>query len=243
MTTERFDDADVQEGSGFATIADGVAATLRSEILTGKLLPAQRLRFEDMRAKYRVGVGTLREALLLLSGDSLVQAFKQRGFRVAPASIADLIDIFENLKLIEIDALRRSVTAGNDEWEAQLLAAHHRMVRCEKRQAMQGSAELDREWERYHLAFHEALIAACGSPRLLRICVQLREQALRYRHLAKVPPAQHPTLTADHLPLMEAALARDVGAACAILLRHFDVTERVIVEGFAGKSISKKRAR
>jgi hypothetical protein len=42
---------------------------------------------------------------------------------------------------------------------------------------------------------------------------------------------------------MEAALARDVGAACAILLRHFDVTERVIVEGFAGKSNSKKRAR
>ena len=75
MTTERFDDADVQEGSGFATIADGVAATLRSEILTGELLPAQRLRFEDMRAKYRVGVGTLREALLLLSGDSLVQSF------------------------------------------------------------------------------------------------------------------------------------------------------------------------
>jgi DNA-binding GntR family transcriptional regulator len=108
---------------------------------------------------------------------------------------------------------------------------------------MQGGAELDREWEQYHLGFHEAAIAACGSPRLLRVCVQLREQALRYRHLAKVPPAQHPTLTADHLPLMEAALERDADAACAILLRHFEVTERVIVEGFSGRSNSKKRAR
>jgi GntR family carbon starvation induced transcriptional regulator len=228
-----------RETSG--SVVGDIADVLREAIVSGSLRPEQRLHFEDMKEKYGVGVGTLREALLVLSGDSLVQSFKQRGFRVAPASVPDLIDIFENLKLIEVDALRRAILAGDDDWEAQLLASHHRMTRVERRQAANSNESLDREWEQRHLNFHESLISACGSPRLLRSCIQLREQALRYRHLAKVPRAQHPSLTSDHLPLMEAALDRDVNQACSILVRHFEFTEKVILDGMPSKAANEQK--
>jgi len=70
-----------------------------------------------------VGAGTLREALLLLVTDALVVAQGQRGFRVAPISIADFEDITRTRVLLETEALRRSCASGGEEWEAAIVAA------------------------------------------------------------------------------------------------------------------------
>ncbi len=194
----------------------------------GRLRPGQRLRVEELKVVYGVSTSTLREALLVLTGESLVQSFHQRGFWVAPASLSDLIDIFENLGIIEVEALRRAIAAGGDDWEAGIMSTYHLLTKTEERMMKSNDADLKKKWEVLHVDFHISIFSRCGSARLIRSCVQLREQALRYRHLADVPQVQHPDLTSDHLPLMEATLDRDEKAACRILSRHFDTSKRLI---------------
>ena len=144
------------------TLVEGAYQRLRRDIIEGTHAPGDKLRVEHLKERYDVGAGTLREALLMLVTDALVVAQGQRGFRVAPISLADFEDITRTRVLLETEALRQSIAAGGEEWEAAIVAAFHRLSRAEQRLAdhEQGISE---EWEMRNRAFHEALISASAS--------------------------------------------------------------------------------
>lgn len=62
----------------------GCYLTLRNMILTGELLPGQKLKIEQLRGLLNTGASPVREALSLLTSDMLVERIDQRGFRAAP---------------------------------------------------------------------------------------------------------------------------------------------------------------
>src|ERR1700688_3905037 len=82
---------------------------LRKDIVSCELAPGQRLKFEELRTRYDVGIGSLRETLMQLEADGLVVAESNRGFCVAPVTIADLEDITELRVDIEKKALAQSM--------------------------------------------------------------------------------------------------------------------------------------
>ena len=75
------------------TLMADVYGRLRRDVLDGELKPGSRLRFEEMKAKYGVGISPLREALTRLAAEKLVILEEHKGFRVAPISAEDLCDI------------------------------------------------------------------------------------------------------------------------------------------------------
>ena len=78
--------------------------------------------------------------------------------------------------------------------------------------------------ERHH-DFHLALIAACGSPRLLALFEQFYAETLRYRRPVLAGPAGGGRdLSAEHRALMQAALDRRPDEAAALLARHYRLT-------------------
>ena len=81
--------------SGFeaATLAETTFVRLRADILGARFQPNEKMLVERLRTEYGVGATPLREALSKLSSLDLVVAEGQRGFRVAPVSIENLLDI------------------------------------------------------------------------------------------------------------------------------------------------------
>lgn len=77
--------------------------------------------------------------------DALVVAQGQRGFRVAPISLADFADITQTRVLLETEALRQAMALGDDAWEAEVLAAFHRLSRAEEKLGAYDEAR--EEWE------------------------------------------------------------------------------------------------
>src|SRR5579863_3457019 len=75
------------------TLASTALERLRADILSCRLQPGQRLRFEELRTGYDLGLSPLREALMRLASEGLVRVEDHRGFRVAPISRSDLLDI------------------------------------------------------------------------------------------------------------------------------------------------------
>ena len=75
------------------TLATDVMHRLRGDIIACTLLPGTRLRFEALRSVYHVSFSTLREGLSRLASEGLVVADGQRGFRVAPVSIKEMMDL------------------------------------------------------------------------------------------------------------------------------------------------------
>jgi DNA-binding GntR family transcriptional regulator len=209
------------------TLTDLVYSQLRGDILSGELSPGLKLRVEHLKARYNMGASPIREALSRLTGDSLVSAEGRRGFRVADVSLAELWDITELRVLLETRALRLSIEAGDDHWEAEVLASFHRLSKLDDKLSEQQPGE---EWESRHRDFHANLVAASASPWLLDFRGIMFEQSERYRRLALAQSSAERDVAGEHRSIMEAALDRDAENACALLADHVRRTAEIVAK-------------
>lgn len=201
------------------SLAQAIYFQMRRDIIFGALPPRQRLRLDDLRTHYGVSVPTLREVLNRLASEGLVVAEDQRGFAVAPISRENLTELASLRKLIELDAMAQSFATGDVAWQSEVVAAHHKLASIERR--LIAGAPADRiEWKRYDSGFHHALIMGCGSAELLAVHRLVFDKYLRYQMVYLTFRGQ---IAADeHQALLEAALARDIVRAQAVLVRHID---------------------
>ncbi|SHI29229.1 FCD domain-containing protein [Pollutimonas bauzanensis] len=201
------------------TLVEGAYNRLRRDIIEGVHRPGEKLRVEHLKDQYDVGAGTLREALLLLIADALVVAQGQRGFRVTPISLADFEDITRSRLLIECEALKQSIACGDEAWEANLVAAFHRLSIVEQKLAANDTRNTE-EWEKRNRIFHDMLIAACPSRWILRFQQVLYQQSERYRRLSMLRRPISRDVHAEHQALFQATLDRDTVRAVSILSEH-----------------------
>jgi len=220
------------------TLVEGAYQRLRRDIIEGVHPPGEKLRVEHLKDQYDVGAGTLREALLLLVTHALVVTQGQRGFRVAPISIADFEDITRTRVLLETEALRQSITLGGDDWEASVVAAFHRLSRAEEKLADHDPGTTE-EWEKRNRAFHEALISASPSRWIRHFQNILYQQSERYRRISLFRQPIERDIHAEHQALFDATLARDTTRATSILTEHIlrtlDAVKRMPTDFFTGK--------
>jgi GntR family carbon starvation induced transcriptional regulator len=210
-----------------ATFAEQAFDLLHADIVRAKLRPGEKMHVERLRATYGVGATPLREALSKLSSLDLVTAEGQRGFRVAPVSIANLLDITKTRSWIEGIALRAAMAAGDRNWEAEILAAAHRLKGCPK----SDGEGLSDDWYRENRAFHDALVSACNSPQIMVFRAQLYDLSDRYRRLSVRSGLAGRDFDAEHQSIMDAVLARDADTAVSRTEDHFIETTRVILSG------------
>lgn len=194
-------------------------ARLRRDIIFGVLAPGQRLLLDDLHGVYGASVPTLREVLNRLASEGLVTSEDQRGFAVAAISAANLVELANLRKLIEVHALELSFRRGTLEWESDVVAAHHKLSRIEQR-LIAGEPADRGEWKRYDFGFHQTLIGACGSEELLAVHRAAFDKYLRYQMIFLTFRGE--IAAREHKALLDAALTRDFAAAKAVLERHID---------------------
>lgn len=211
-----------------STRADEVYRRLRSDILNGRLEPGSRLRVEALSETYGVSSGVLREALPRLAGQGLTVLVPQQGFRVVSVSAEDLLHLTEARVAIETLVLRQSVTLGTTEWEANLVASHHHLVRTPEYEA---NGDVNEEWASAHVRFHESLLAGCPNLRLRSIGESLREAAEVYRYWSSGPGVMHHrNIEAEHKAIFDRALARDADGAAIAVQDHIEATTRLLLD-------------
>lgn len=224
------------------TLNASVLAQMRADIIACRLMPNERLRVETLRERYGMGTSPIREALMRLEAEGLVELEQNKGFRVAEVSHENLLDLMRTRIEIETIALRWSLEKGGVDWEADLLSAFHRLSRQTKIEPSKPEA-ISEAWSREHAAFHTALVAGCGAPTLLAIRARLFEQADRYVALSIMSNGPLRDDVGEHKQLMRAALSRDVDRALELNRAHITRTlDKVAASLAAGKRIAQDRA-
>ena len=107
----------------FSAAAQAPYRNIRDDIISGKLLPDEKLKIRDLRLRYNTGSSPLREALSKLTADGFVTRTENRGFRVAHADVGGYADLLNARCWIESVALRESIVRGNSSWEYGVLIA------------------------------------------------------------------------------------------------------------------------
>src|SRR5437879_269271 len=209
------------------TLSERAASLIEQDILAGHLPPGSRLGIIELVQRYEIGATPLREGLSRLMSRGLIVGIGQRGFRVAEVSHDDLADITSMRAAVEIAAVRLAIMRGDDAWEAGIVSALHQMRRHIERTAnefREGAADFDR----LHKGFHTALLAACGSKRLLAAHSDLYDQAYRYRRLMMRSFDSGKKFVRAHQLLAYRVLARDIPGSQAMLEPHLRATPNFV---------------
>lgn len=204
----------------------GVYDWLHHDLIRGHYVAGEKLAIGTLQERYEVGLSPLREALNRLAAVGLLEQSHQRGFRVPDLSRAALDDVATLRRQLEGEALEASIRRGDEDWEAELVAALHRFSR---HQDVFDTADHER-WEATHAQFHRALVAGCGSAWRLRFLDQLYDQFDRYRRAAPRGLQRRERLDDQHAQLVDHALSRDIAAARELLDAHIDLSWKVAIE-------------
>jgi DNA-binding GntR family transcriptional regulator len=211
------------------TRAELVYHAMRKDILAGRLGPGDRLRFAELCERYGASMGVLREGLSRLVEQELVVSEPQHGFRVASLSLTDLCDVTQARVAVEALVLREAIAHGDVAWEARLVAAHHTLDRTPMTDPADPGG-LNEDWTAAHAAYHAALLDGCPNARLRSMATALRDSAELYRHWSRRLGHDDPRdIPDEHRGIVEAALARDVERAVALLVGHIQHTTDILL--------------
>jgi DNA-binding GntR family transcriptional regulator len=187
------------------TVRAQAASELRDRILTGRLLPGDRLDLDQLTAEFGISRTPIREALLELSYEGLVEITPRSGMAVVGITPQDAVDNFAVLAAL-VGKAAEMATARMTPAELAELA--------ELAGAIEGSDDVVAANRR----FHRALNLAARSPRLL---TYLR-QAVRVvpgNYFELFPEAEQRSKR-EHAALLDAMTRGDAPAARAIAEAH-----------------------
>lgn len=203
---------------------------LHDAIVTGALLPGERLPIEDVAAATGMSPMPIREALRRLDGVGLVENVPHRGARVADLSVDDLKEVYDARLMLEAPAIGRAAEhfspedeALAAEWLEKLGSALSREVNAEALEA--------------HTGFHFALYRAASSRWLVRLISPLWDSAERYR-VSKVGVAVlFQTRVNEHQQLLDACREGEVEVAEVRLWNHLVRTANLIAVEMGGSRL------
>ena len=202
-----------------ATQADKATQLIFEDILRNRLQPGERLTPEALSERYSIGLSPVREALIRLSVEGLVQGGGYRGFEVPEISVDELMDIANVRAELSCLSLRESIRRGDERWEAGIIAAYHMIDRIPE--ALRANPQdYANAWEERNWAFHDALEGASGSPWLNHFISLLAVHSKRYRSRFFDYHGDALLAQQEHKALMDAVLNRDADSACRLMTEH-----------------------
>ena len=229
---------------GGRTLITRVFVDLRAQLLSGEFVPRQRLRVATLAGAHGVSLNVVREALNRLAGEGLVDVEPNCGFSVRGLSVEDLVDLVAQRVVLESIALRQCIEHSSADWQASVLAAHHRL-RKTPLTLDDGSESLNPQWLSRHDDFHKVMLEACGSPRLFQMVRQLADAAEMYHRALLPATGRDEEMEREHEALLNAILAEDADTAIDILKAHLERTRDVMVpllKDTAGAAVAPLRA-
>ncbi|MEE4540755.1 GntR family transcriptional regulator [Streptomyces sp. V4-01] len=203
-------------------LRDQVADALRAALAAGELRPGRVYSAPALAAPLGVSATPVREAMHGLAREGLVEAVRNKGFRITAVTERDLDQYTEIRALIEVPTVGRvAATAAAADLEA-LRPVALETVEAARRHDFPGYLDADRR-------FHLGLLALAGNDHLVQVVGGLRDRSCRY---GPDGPAGLSGLSgpdaagrlaasaAEHLALLDLVLAGDVRGAQDCLARH-----------------------
>lgn len=199
------------------TASAAATELIRAAIVEGRLEPGQRLREAELASELGISRTPIREALLLLQAEGLVEASPNRGSTVRAYDAGELTDMYELRALLEGHAAYRAATRITTETLDELRAS------CTRFETVVG--DVDRPG---HLAdlvsengrFHATILCASESERLAGMVHQVVVMPLVYRSYVWYSPEQARLSFQAHVQLVNALERRDPDRAGAIMREH-----------------------
>jgi DNA-binding GntR family transcriptional regulator len=195
-----------------ANTSVSVAEEIRQAIVEGRLAPGSRLKEEELARELGISRTPIREALLVLQAEGLVDSAPNRGATVRVHDAEDLDDMYRLRALLEGYAAGRAAERASDDLVNGLWSS------CERFEDVpDGDVHaLVKE----NLVFHNAILEAAGSERVARMVRTVIELPLVYKSYIWYSPEQRQISAHYHRQITRAIETRHAERAELVMKEH-----------------------
>ncbi|NKQ59403.1 GntR family transcriptional regulator [Amycolatopsis sp. K13G38] len=196
------------------SLRDQALSVIRQQVVTGDIVPGKIYSAATIASQLGVSNSPVREAMLTLVNQGVMEAVRNRGFRLIPLSDKDRHDIYELRVMLEVPAMGRLAGLhpaidqkfGELASDTVVSAVNGDMVRY---------LEADRQ-------FHLGLLSMLGNNRLVDIVGDLRDRTrlVGVRKLSETGQLEHSAR--EHHTLLAALGKGDSAAAEEVMLQHLN---------------------
>jgi DNA-binding GntR family transcriptional regulator len=202
-------------------LREKVYGAIRNYILDGDIPPGERLIESQLASRIKTSRTPVREALHLLEKEGLLESIPRVGYRVKELKFSEVEEICQIRTVNEILALR---------WAAGRITPKE--IHALEKNIADTEAELNRGnplgFVEFDAEFHEILVRASGSERLLELCQLLRRHMLRYRMRAMMRADVVRRAIDGHSRILERLKDRDMEGVEKAIMEHLEISKREI---------------
>ncbi|MEU0412759.1 GntR family transcriptional regulator [Streptomyces griseorubiginosus] len=200
-------------GGKKSSYRERVADALRAALIAGELLPGQVYSAPALATRFGVSATPVREAMLDLAKEGLVDTVPNKGFRVTAVSDQQLDEYTHIRSLIEIPTVVELATTADPVSLEALRPAAREIVQAAVAGDLIAYVEADTR-------FHLGLLALAGNAHLVEVVRDLRKRSRLYGLTPLVKSGRLLASAEEHLELLDALVARDEGAVRSVMTRH-----------------------
>jgi len=197
------------------SLRERVAESLRAALVSGRMVPGTTYSIPALAEQFGVSATPVREAMLDLVNEGIMSAVPNKGFRVVELSDAELDQITELRRLLEVPTVGDLAGAIDRAAVRRLRALADAVSDAARRRDVVGYVEADRE-------LHLALLAEAGNPRLVEMVGRLRDQSRLYGLEQLAAEGVLVDSATEHMRLIDALESGDRRAAERVMAHHLD---------------------
>lgn len=200
---------------GRTSLRERVAESLRAALVSGRMAPGTTYSIPALAEQFGVSATPVREAMLDLVNEGIVAPVPNKGFRVVELTDAELDQITELRRLLEVPTVGTLAGAIDRSSIKRLRSLASEVSDAARRGDVVAYVEADRE-------LHLALLAGAGNPRLVEIVGRLRDQSRLYGLEQLAAEGVLVDSANEHLQLIDALESGDRLAAERVMAHHLD---------------------
>lgn len=197
--------------AGGRLLRETIYEQLRADMISCRLAPGTELREGELAARFEVSKSPVRDALMRLEREGLVITLPRQGYRVAPVSLVDVLDMFHLRAALERACVERIVQRAGD----GSLKALDEFRKFDPEQWPGGFIAFNR-------AFHRRLAELGGNPRMrdqLNDLIDLMERAVQVS-VSSLNKGDPQMLVAEHAEIIDALQERSTKRAQRLAEQH-----------------------
>jgi DNA-binding GntR family transcriptional regulator len=198
-----------------ATAASKIYSDLRTELVSLQRRPGEVVSEAKIALSYGVSRTPVREAILKLADEGLVEIFPQSGIFVSRIPLAALPEAIIVRRALEATTAQMAAERAT---ASQILALHSILER-------QREANAEKDREAFHQAdekFHATIAEVAGYPGIWTLIQQVKVHVDRYRRLTLPQQGRIPRVIAEHEAVLNAIEAHDPSGARTAMERHLE---------------------
>lgn len=206
-------------------LREQVVQQVRAEIISGYSLPGTMYSVPSLASSLGVSTTPVREALLELARAGLVEPMRNRGFKVASPTPAELENIFNLREVLEIYAVTL-VARKPDVDLSSLYPVADKIRQAVEQEDIQLYLEADRE-------FHRMLTDAAGNELLTDMVMSLRDKMRLYGINSRAGLERQAASVAEHFAILDLVGAGNVAGVAELLRQHILSWQPIFLEAMS----------